>query len=275
MSKPQSPSKHWCFTINNYTDADIPIIGELYSYLVYGKEVGEEGTRHLQGYCTFAKRKSAKQVSKLLPRAHLEQMYSTPQAASDYCKKEGDFVEEGEIPLTKEQGTKRHWDDMWDNAKKGDLDAIPTQHRIMHYHTLKRIKQDYQVAPPDIEEVCGEWHYGAPGTGKSFTTRRDHPGFYDKPLNKWWDGYQGQDTIIIDDLGSKQGEWIGDLLKRWSDRYSFPAEHKGTTMQIRPKKIIVTSNYTIEQIFPNDRVLCEAIERRFKVTHHIDFFKKK
>lgn len=274
MSKRDTPSKHWCFTINNPSEEDRKIDAP-YTYLVMGNEVGEAGTPHIQGYVTFEVTKRLSGVAKLLPRAHLEKMYSTPAEASAYCKKEGDFKEEGTISLTKEQGTKRHWEDMWENAKSGDIENIPHQHRIQHYHAIKRIQQDYMQRPGDLSDVCGEWHYGAPGTGKSHSTRADNPGFYDKPLNKWWDGYQGEDVVIIDDLGRKQGEWIGDLLKRWSDRYSFPAEIKGTTHQLRPKKIIVTSNYTIREIFLNDEQLCQALERRFKSTHHFDFFKKK
>lgn len=68
-----------------------------YSYLVYGKEVGESGTRHLQGYLELPKRHRLSQVKALLPTAHLEPRRGTAAQASDYCKKEGDFFEHGDV----------------------------------------------------------------------------------------------------------------------------------------------------------------------------------
>lgn len=52
-----SPSKRWCFTLNNFTNEDIvlivPIINEMCSKAVISKEVGEQGTPHLQGFFEF------------------------------------------------------------------------------------------------------------------------------------------------------------------------------------------------------------------------------
>lgn len=81
--------------------------------------------------------------------------------------------------------------------------------------------------------------------------------------NKWWDGYKEQDVIIIDDL-QKEHQCLGYHLKIWGDHYPFPAERKGSTLQIRPGKIIVTSNYHPRDIWTDPAVL-EPILRRFKV----------
>ena len=38
--------------------------------------------------------------------------------------------------------------------------------------------------------------------------------------NKWWESYEGEDTILIEDVG-RTHEWMGDFLKIWADKYGF------------------------------------------------------
>jgi len=100
----------WVFTINNPSAEDherlLRIGGDLdrsgVSYLVYGREVGESGTPHLQGYCIFASRRRLAGVrSAISERGHFEISRGTPLQASDYCKKGGDFTEHGTLPTKK------------------------------------------------------------------------------------------------------------------------------------------------------------------------------
>jgi len=70
------------------------------NYLVYGFEVGEEGTPHIQGYVQFKKRLRFNQVKQMVGgRAHLDEEYqnSTPVANQTYCKKDGNFREFGQL----------------------------------------------------------------------------------------------------------------------------------------------------------------------------------
>ena len=68
--------------------------------------------------------------------------------------------------------------------------------------------------------------------------------------------------MIIDDYDC---EALGHHLKIWADHYSFMAEYKGGARLIRPKKIIITSNYMPDEIF-KDKTLVTAIRRRFVVS---------
>lgn len=84
--------------------------------------------------------------------------------------------------------------------------------------------------------------------------------------NKWWDGYQRQPNVIIDDF-DKCHMVLGYHLKIWADRYAFAAEVKGSTILIRPLKIVVTSNYHPKEIWGETPNTLDPILRRFKIVH--------
>lgn len=281
MSK-QTQSKYWCFTINNPMDnyGDLKRLIK-WSYMVVGREIGDEGTPHLQGFVAMETRVRFTTMKKLIPKAHLEPMYGTTNQAIQYCKKDGDWEEYGVLPVDTGRtggssgGKSKHEKflkmvQLVKDNKMDDVLEIDAVSYVQHYHAFKRIKQDHPQKLQDLQDVCGEWIYGPPGVGKSYTARLENPDLYDKPTNKWWDGYQGEAVVLIDDFDMVH-HILGHHLKRWADRYSFPAEMKGTTVQIRPKKIVVTSNYSIEDVFTNDGdALVKALKRRFKERNMVE-----
>lgn len=70
----------------------------IYNYLVIGKEVGESGTPHLQGYIQLKKKSRLAGVKKIIGnRCHIEQCRGTPKENRDYCTKDKQFVEFGQL----------------------------------------------------------------------------------------------------------------------------------------------------------------------------------
>lgn len=265
-----STSKSWCFTINNPVigdEWDIDQLRESCVYLVVGREVGESGTPHFQGFCVLSTPKSLRQIKQILPRAHLEPRRGTVKQAADYCKKDGViFCEYGELPKSGAEKTKEMWRDVIDKAERGDLVSIKEDYPSVYFRYLEKIRS---MAAPQMEiisELENEWWWGPTGTGKSKKLWRDFPVHYAKQLNKWWDGYNGEDVVAIEEWAPKN-ECTASSLKIWADRYPFPAEVKGGKLnRIRPKKIIVLSNYSPEQCFAQVEDL-EPIRRRFNVIH--------
>jgi len=259
-----STSKRWCFTLNNWTQEEYDaMITTPAVYLVIGKEIGKTGTPHLQGFATFQTMQRMSAMQKISKRAHWETAYGTTEQAAEYCKKDGDYEERGVMPKPKGEGEKERWAAAKKAAQAGKLDDIPEDIYVRYYRTLKEIAKDHMVKPDDADDVTGVWLWGAPGVGKSRKAREDYPGAYFKMQNKWWDGYQGEEYVILDDYDSKE---LGHLLKIWADRYSFMAETKGGALHIRPKKIVITSNYSPEDpIFDWDDMKREAIMRRMTV----------
>ena len=81
-------SRRWCFTVNNYTPDDERLMQTLpCKYMVYGKEIGENGTHHMQGFTIFNSTKTLVAVKKIHPTCHWEITKKSSETASNYCKK--------------------------------------------------------------------------------------------------------------------------------------------------------------------------------------------
>lgn len=258
-----SRSRAFTFTHNNYPDTTIQDNLEC-KYIIYGKEVGESGTPHLQGFVYFDTLKSLMQVIKLLPGCHIE-VAIAPQAAIEYCKKEGNFTERGIPPVSqkrKGEMEQERWHTALKLAREGNITEIAPDIQFKYYRTIKEIAKDNMPRVEDASELTGEWFVGRAGTGKSRTAREENPDNYCKPLNQWWDGYQDEEVVIVDDMDPFHKSLAYDL-KIWGDRYAFIAPTKGGSKRIRPKKVIITSQYAPEEIWEDPATL-EAINRRYK-----------
>jgi len=275
-----SRSRGWCFTINKPKTSDKEQVMQLQAhYIVVGEEEGEQHTPHLQGYVYFKHAHRLKTVSKMLPRANLRVAKGTGQQNRDYCTKEGKILREaGSMPKDpKDQGHHgvkggaagaTFWKNVKEQAVAGDLDDIDPKIFVTMYGALRSIQKDHAQKMPASDTTTGEWWYGPSGSGKSKTARDTYPDAYIKGLNKWWDGYRGEEVVIIEDLDKFNVSMGGDL-KRWCDHYSFPAEIKGGGMNIRPKKIIITSQYAIDEIW-EDQATVSALVRRCKIKEFPD-----
>jgi len=87
-------SQRWAFTLNNYTPADLCSLSKLYeegkvTFLLFGKEVGESGTPHLQGYLELSKRQRRRNVVALpgLGRGRVEPAKGSGKENVNYCSK--------------------------------------------------------------------------------------------------------------------------------------------------------------------------------------------
>lgn len=263
--------KRWVYTLNNYTDADVEKWKQWdIAYGVVGKEKGDvKQTPHLQGFFIFKKNIWLSGLKKLDARAHWERANSKKnEPCAEYCKKEGDYQEKGELPVKatktkedKQQERELRWLEALDSAKNGELDKIDAELMVKYYGNLRQIAKDYMKKKEDLEAPTGIWIYGKPGVGKSRAARQMAPDAYIKMQNKWWDGYQYEDDVILDDFDSPA---LSHHLKIWADQYAFTAEVKGSAINIRPKRFIITSNYKPSEM-GWDAITTEAIERRFKM----------
>lgn len=259
---PQPDSKArgraWCFTWNNYLEETYQALkdngsgGGLKYIIVAREQAPTTGTRHLQGYCYFSNFKSLRQVKSWLcsfgpgsPRLVLAA--GTAAQNKTYCSKDGDFFEAGTMP---EHGKRTDLEMVYEDVKKGKpiVDIIDNNAEafIKYAKNLLLINNliNYQTHRNIRPYVL--WFTGPTGSGKSRDALRlaKHLGtyYYKNPTNKWWDGYQQQACIVIDDY-RRDFCTFADLL-RLLDWYPFTLEVKGGTVALNSSVIIFTSPKT-------------------------------
>lgn len=278
MEKTQK-GRSFVFTINVFDENTEEKLQDLScTYLIYGYEISPTTNRpHLQGYVYFPNPRTTtgviKDLNKLCTEPYVRPAKGAPEQNFDYCSKDGYYYERGLRPKSeKEKGVteKLRWETARTSAIKGDFSSIPADIYIRYQASLKRIRREDGDPPVNLDCAAaggtyGLWIWGPPRVGKSHLARTKYTPLYLKDTNKWWDGYDGEPYVLIDELCPEQCKYMVHFLKRWADRWVFSAETKGARIQARPQLIIVTSNYSPDDCFTG--VDLDAIRSRFKVMH--------
>lgn len=234
-------------------------------YVVGQLEKGETGNLHIQFFANYEKPKRLAALLKFDPKIHGEKVKYN-NGADRYCMKEETRVEGpwefGKRPIKRD--SKTDWSEVWRLAAKGEIDKIPSPIKVIHYNKLKAIAKDH-IKPKDADHLRGIWITGPAGSGKSRYVRENIPPeeLYDKNCNKWWDGYLTQKYVVLDDW-MPEHEFLAYHLKKWADRYACTLETKGGAVAANYQWIIVTSQYSIEECFKDEKSV-DAIKRRFTV----------
>lgn len=274
--------KNWCFTLNNYTDEEysrlLSSLRDISDYFIVGKEIGQQGTPHIQGYCSLKGRHYLSSVKdKISQRAHWETAKGSRAHNRVYCSKGGDFEEFGTSVREEEGRNKRKTRDelateyrqLLVRGRSGISEFADGNPGVYWWsgHTLLRNSLGLAGAIPR-PDIRVRWVWGKPGVGKSRFAHDEFPDAYIKePRTKWWNGYLLEKKVIIDDFAPK-GIDINHLL-RWFDRYKCYVEVKGDMCPLYADNFIVTSNFHPSQVYVledgNAHPQCEALLRRLEI----------
>jgi len=241
-------AKNWTFTLNNYTDLDHTKLKELGSsqtvtYLIVGKEVGENNTPHLQGYVCFAKRLRFTQVKQFLgTKCHIEKAKGSPEQNRTYCSKDGDYIECGRLPAG--AGSRSDLLSVQAAIKAGNTRDDIRDQFFNVYAKYARFFDSYimdQLKPRTwaTENIV---FWGKTGTGKTKQVYTFHKleDIYKHTGERWFDGYEGQPVVLFDDFTG--GVFPLSYLLQIMDRYPMKVPIKGGFTQWIPKTIYFTSN---------------------------------
>lgn len=241
-------------------------------YIKGQEEVGEGGYEHWQLMVVTKRKTSVVGCKNMFCReAHVEPSRSS--AAEEYVWKEesrvaGSQFELGVKPF--KRNSKEDWALIKKQAQEGKLEEIPADIYLRFYSTLKKISVEYQKpimrGPQEVIVI-----YGPTGVGKSRMAFEEvGEDYYIKsPLTKWFDGYHGQSTIIVDEFRGIVD--ISHVLK-WLDRYPCAVEVKGSQVFLNTKKWVITSNLSPNDWYPTlDMETKYALRRRFtRVIHKLN-----
>jgi len=308
--EPTTPTKSrfWCFTLHPKTNQTIPTtLPNKARYCVYQLERGKDGKEHYQGYIEFndAVRggQKADWVKTFIPGAHTEIKYANRDDARHYCTKpcsmtcnhshccEAREVETGRVDWKNttptelgtyqeiKQGTRTDINEVQEAIKNGatyqQICDLNFSYAMAHSRSLKDYISIY-TKPRDWKTQV-KVIYGDSGTGKSRSIHETYPDAYwlskSSTNNVWWNGYDGQDTIIIDDFYG----WIPfDYMLHLMDRYPMRGETKGGVINLAPKTLIITSNKPPNQWYPkiyeNNPQMEKAFARRIDAIESWTYF---
>lgn len=216
-------------------------------YIIWSREkCPDTGRIHSQGYIELNSPMRMAGVKKLFKndKIHLERRFGKREEARDYCLKEdthvdgpyeiGDWEKGGQGARSDLIDLKRYIDT--GKSERDVVDDFPEMY-IKYSTGIRRVLEKKQTRRNWKTFVTV--YYGKTGHGKSETAWEHFPDAYPKmATNKWWDGYDGDERVIIDDFrGAFEWEYLLTLL----DKYPMLVETKGGTKQFLAKNIIITS----------------------------------
>ncbi len=242
---PTSSYRRLVITINNWTQQDLfafKYLARKAVYAIAGAEVGEQGTPHIQGFIHLPNAKKGQEWKKQLPRAHFIPANGSDHSNQEYCGKENNILFETGEPSA--QGSRTDIKEITDKIKNLELsmDDIMWDYPDMYLRYHKAFEKMFsslkpvRTNPPQVY-----WIWGKSGVGKTRRAVEGHKdSHYIKDNTIWWDGYEQQEAIIIDDF---EADIPFRVLLRMLDRYQYQGQVKGGYVHINSNYIYITSEF--------------------------------
>jgi len=179
---------------------------------------------HFQGYLEFTERISRVSLKKLLNNCHVEPRKGNQQQAIDYCTKEQTRIEgcTFEVGVKAKSGQRNDLNEVAESIYSGkSLREIQEEYPkayIMYSRGIKDLYYTVNNIEPRSDPPVVIYCYGETGTGKTKYAKNYSKSVYFKNMScKWWDGYNGQEVVVFDDIRGDTFKY--HELLRILDRY--------------------------------------------------------
>lgn len=270
--------RNFCYTI--FPSASIVNVGIEYlpnkmKYLLEGTEYCPNTSRkHFQGFVIFKNPRTLSSVIKEYAKlkGHWEICSGNAKQNMDYCMKDDDYREYGTAPVGR--GTRTDLVQLTSLVREGrsDREIIDEvgDRWLRSYRGIQRVREIYFENQPRNWEMDVRIYWGPPGSGKTQLVWEEFGDrVYPKPIGRWWDGYHGQECVLIDDFCPDTcHDMTYSFYLQLLDRYPMFVDPRFGRTQFSSKTIIFTSNICPDEWF-DARPNREAFFRRVKSIRYI------
>lgn len=277
----------WCFVENSEAQAFYDNLEEKYNTCkediryICG-QLEEKSHLHFQGYVQFFKRKTLAWLKKnISATANFGRQKGTNEQARVYCMKED----------TRRAPFKEYGVYCEGQGKRNDIvvfrDAIVLGKRtrelieemplmVAKYPRFMTLLQGL-IKPSNRERVEVTLLVGSTGAGKThWCFEHFDDDLWTLPLSRdklWFDGYSGEENVLIDDFAGKRSKFPLHQLLRLLDRWRVQVEIKGAFSWFNPGHIMITSNFHPDKWYDftesgHGRVQLHALARRVTKVFH-------
>lgn len=223
---------------------------------------------HTQGYAEFDSPYRLNRIKEILgsKSAHIEKRIGTRDQARNYCMKPETRVEgpwERGVWEAGKQGARNDLKEISDAIKDGadfkKCFEINPGACLRYPKGIDRAINIFEKKEMIEKKVTVYW--GKTNTGKTYKAWMEAgTEAWSKPHGSWFDGYEGQENVIID-------EYDGDIpittFLQILDKYPISVPIKGGFRTWKAKRIWITSNLEWKRWYPTaDEKHIEALERR-------------
>ena len=244
-------------------------------FLIIGYEIAPTtGTPHLQMYAEFKNGKTFSTIKEQFSnRLHLESRYGTAIEARNYCRgddgsgtytnRKGEVKSKNEKVLEfgqiSQQGARTDWVGAIEKLKEHNIvEVIEDQpHLLPCINALTKFKS--LVSKSSHRDIKVLYVWGKSGSGKTKWAWESYPDLYSKPEGMWWDGYNGEKTLLLDDFYGDTSGIDYSLMLKVLDRYPLSLPVKGGFTPALFTTVIITSNLPSSKMYRDG---LRALKRR-------------
>lgn len=247
-------SRAWCLTINNYNDQlyedmkkDFPI--DTQTQVVLGREVGANGTPHLQCCIKYQNPRSFGDMKKKYPTAHIEKCNNWA-ASVTYCKKEGNFYTNIVVTINAEQQYNQYMQRTFSNVQWRPwqqelinlLQTEPSERKVYWYW-----EQTGNTGKTFLAKYI-DWKYNAIiANGKQGDVFNQYKSFLETEKKQ-------PKVAIIDIPRSHQDYVCYSTLEKIKDGLVYSGKYEGGKLRLIPHHLIIFANFEPdEEKLSNDR----------------------